>query len=84
MTAQYRAETTAQASAAGHQSAAAVDGIWQPPVLFLMPSNGGSNSGSGSKGGSNGGGSIPPSDPSTSCPAFAIRVLANCHGVQSS
>jgi hypothetical protein len=81
MTAQYRTETTAQASAAGRQSATAVDGIWQPPVLYLMP-KGGDKSGGGSSGESSGGGSSGiKSDPSRSYPVFAIRVLANHHGV---
>lgn len=74
-----------QASAAGHQSATAVDGTWQPPVLFSMPKGGGNNNGGGSNGGNGGGGGgSTSSDPSTSHPAFGTMLLANRHGVQSS
>ena len=80
MTAQNRAETTGQAPASDRQSATAVDGIRQPPVLYLMPKGGGNNSGSGSNSGNNGGGSSgTTSDPSTSYHLLAIMLLAHRH-----
>jgi hypothetical protein len=74
---QYQAETTVQASAVGHRSATAVAGIWQPPVLFLGPNDGGN----GNDGGNNGGGSSGTSDPGTSDPVLATMLLAYNHGV---
>jgi len=74
----HQAETTPQTSTAGYRSAAAVDGTWQLPVLFLMPRPGGNV-----KGAENGP-QAPPKDTSMWHPVFTAMLLVCRFGLESS